>query len=348
MKAAIFTRKNSFDIGGNFFTVVAAALLLALGLFVTPPAVATPPDGPAPSDGARGELRRIIEGVTSATGVRYQAKDSADRSMDAAKIIQDSSGIYLAVYHTMLADGRFHAALATSTDLLNWTLAHDFGEGSSQPTITQISDGGFVMAWEQDPSNHIAVRYYPTLGQLLAGSAARSFDAPRTLSRCAEGTPNIYAVRLSPDIDHSTIIIGGHYFANCDVDRQMKAQLTNFSNWSATVERTFDDAMLYWGVKGNIGDRDTVDYKGFPYAMVEGQYAKNDFRTWRIFLYDYTTLNADTTAITTAGGSVAFANPSITSLRLPDGRNAILVALFLPSEGAAPGEAGELIYFRAV
>ncbi|MDH6128528.1 hypothetical protein [Kitasatospora sp. GP82] len=330
------------------YLAAALALLLAmLGLAPVPAAHASEVGTP-PSDGPRSELRHIIEDVTHATGVRYQAKDSAGRSMDSAKIIQDSSGSYLAVYHAMLGDGRFHAAVATSTDLLNWTFVHDFGPGSSQPTITQISNGGYVMAWEQDPSNHIAVRYYPDRTQLLSGNAFRSFDSQRTLSRCAEGTPNIYDVQLLPDIDHSAITIGGHYYANCNVDQEMKAHLTNFSNWSTTAENTFDNAMLYWGVRGNIGDRDAISYKGFPYGVVEGQYTKSDFRSWRVFLYDYTTLNADTTAITTTGGSIAFANPHITSLKLPDGHNAVFVSLFLPNEGAAPGEAGQLIYYRSI
>ncbi|MGK4579656.1 hypothetical protein [Kitasatospora sp. HPMI-4] len=322
---------------------LAVALALLVALLVPTPASAEPP-----SDAPRHQLREIIEDVTHATGARYQAKDSEGRSMDSAKIIQDSSGVYLAIYHTMLGDGRFHAAIATSTDLLNWTLVHDFGPGSSQPTIMQISNGGYMTAWEQDPSNHIAVRYYPDRAHLLSGNASRSFDSQRTLSKCAEGTPNIYDVQLLPDIDHSVITIGGHYYSNCDVDREMKATLTDFSRWSATAEHTFDNAMLYWGVNGNIGDRDTITYKGFSYGVVEGQYTKGDFRSWRVFLYDYATLNADTTTITTTGGSVAFANPHISSLTLPDGRNAVLVSLFLPSEGAAPSEAGELIYYRAV
>ncbi|MFE2346084.1 hypothetical protein [Kitasatospora cineracea] len=266
--------------------------------------------------------------------------------MDAAKIIQDSSGDYLAVYHTIRGDGQFHAILGSSTDLMNWSFIRDFGPGSSQPTIAQSSDGGYVLAWEQDPSNHVAVRYFATRSHLFAGSEDRSFDSTRTQSKCAEGTPNIYDVQLNPDIDHSTILLGAHYFSNCDVDRQMTASLVNFKTWTASADHTFDNSLLYWGVKGNIGDRDAVKFKGFKYGLLEGQYVKNDFGSWRTFIYDYATLNADRMSIRTAGGSTAFANPTITNLRTPDGRNAILITLFLPSEGAAPGESGEMIYYR--
>jgi hypothetical protein len=102
-----------------------------------------------------------VENVTAATARRYQATDSTGRTMDTAKIIQDAPSRYLAVYDSRGADGRFHAALAVSTDLMNWTFTTYFGAGSSQPTIKRVPDGGYLLAWEQDPSNHIAVHLLP-------------------------------------------------------------------------------------------------------------------------------------------------------------------------------------------
>ncbi|MFI6350155.1 hypothetical protein [Streptomyces sp. NPDC050560] len=323
------------------FLVAALLALLTAGLATAPGAAAEPP----PSDGPRAELRGMVEDVTGATA-RYAATDSAGHGMDAAKIIEDGDGGYLAVYHTMRDDGRFHASVATSSDLLNWTFAADLGTGASQPTLTRVSDGGFLVAWEQDPGNHVALRYYTGRDTLLSASPAREFDAPQTLSTCPEGTPSIYSVQLSPDIDHSVIDLGGHYYRDCDVDRQMRATLTDFSSWSATPQPEVDNAMLYWGVQGNIGDRDAVTFRGYTYGLFEGQYTKGDFGSWRTFVYDYATGNADTTAIRTAGGSLAFANPTVTALKAPDGRDAILVTLFVPSQNSAPGESGELIYYH--
>jgi hypothetical protein len=324
---------------------VAAVLtaLVVVWLAPGPPAMAGPP-----SDGPRAELRGLVENVQGATARRYQVKDSAGRSMDAAKVIQTGAGSYLAVYHTLRADGRFHAALATSADLLNWTFTTDFGAGSSQPTIKAAPGGGYVVAWEQDPGNHIAVRYFPDLQRLRAGAAERSFDAPRPLSSCAEGTPNIYSIRFEPDVAHSVIDLGGHYYSGCDVDRQQRATLTNFSTWHAAAQPQVDNAMLYWGVRGNIGDRDDVVFKTFPYGLFEGQFVKGDFGSWRTFLYDYRTGNADQLSVRTDHGSAAFANPSITMLTAPDGRPAVVVSLFLPSEGAGPGESGQLLYYRTL
>jgi hypothetical protein len=228
----------------------------------------------------------------------------------------------------------------------------DVPPGAGRPgvaaDIAQASDGGFVVAWEQEPSNHLAFRYFRQREDLLGGRPARAFDAPLTLSRCAEGTPNIYSVRLSPDIDHSTIDVGGHYYRNCDLDRQQRGTLTDFRSWQAKAQPTFDDALLYWHVAGNIGDRDEFTFQTFRYGLIEGQYTRGDFASWRCFVYDYQTGNADPLTIRTDRGSTAFANPSATVLTDPRGRHAIVISLFLPHEGAGAGEVGQLIYYRDV
>ncbi|MEV8376270.1 hypothetical protein AB0P21_26245 [Kribbella sp. NPDC056861] len=315
----------------------------------------TGPVGPtAVSDPARAELRGIVEDVVGATGKRYNTKDDAGHVMDTVKTIQDTTGGYLAVSHHLASDGHFRVNLATSTDLLNWHWVRELAGSNtgpaSQPTIAQASNGGFVLAWEQEQpgggNNHLAFRYFANRADLLAGRVTRSFDAPRRLSSCAEGTPNIYGITLSPDIEHSTIEIGGHYWWNCDRDRQQRGRLTNFNSWTTAAQPTFDNALLHWGVGGNIGDRDQVGFRGYSFGLIEGQYTKGDFGSWRTFVYDYQTGNADRTTIRTNSGSTAFANPTVTALRAPNGQPAVLVTLFIPSEGAGPGEAGVLIYYK--
>ncbi|MCX5089098.1 hypothetical protein OOK36_09375 [Streptomyces sp. NBC_00365] len=54
--------------------------------------------------------------------------------------------------------------------------------------------GGYVLAHEKDPDNHIAVRGHAETEALLSGNAAHAFDAPRTLSCRVEGTPDITSV----------------------------------------------------------------------------------------------------------------------------------------------------------
>jgi hypothetical protein len=324
--------------------VTAAVIAVALAVLVTPTSSGAPPSPPT-------ALRDAIENVTTADGVRYDAKDNTGRVMDTVKIIQDYTGEYIAVYHSLNhAEGRFHVSVATSTDLLSWTFQHDFGPGTHQPTIHAIADGteGYVVAWEQDPDNHLAFRYFRDRADLLSGRSARHFDAPQTLSDCAEGTPNIYSVTIERGINHSVIDVGAHYFWNCDRDRQQRGTLTNFRSWQATPQPQVDAPLLAAGVGGNIGDRDDFTFRGRDYLLIEGQFVKGDFGTWRTFLYDFGTGGADQLDIQTHGGSTAFANPSITFLRLPGGRRGFVVGLFLPSEGAAPGESGQLIYYEAM
>jgi hypothetical protein len=43
--------------------------------------------------------------------------------------------------------------------------------------------------------------------------------------------------------------------------------------------------------------------------------------------------------------NVAFANPGLTGITAPNGAQALVITLFLPSEGASAGESGELIYY---
>jgi hypothetical protein len=299
-------------------------------------------------------LRSLIEEVTSAEGRRYHVTDDAGHEMHCAKIIEDVGAAdahpphdrYLAVYHSALADDRLHVALATSSDLLNWHRVRDFGPNGSQPTIVAVPGGGYLLAWEQEPKNHIALRYFADRDALFGASALRAFDAKRSLSRCAEGTPNIYSVTLNPDIDHSVIALGGHYWWKCDVDRQLSATLTDFKRWKAARESEFDTALLRFGVGGNIGGRDPVTFLDHPYAVIEAQHAKGDFGSWRTYVYDYRSGEAHPTTIRTDGGSTAFANPHVTALSAPDGSRALAVSLFLPGEGAAKGEGGQLMYYR--
>ncbi len=300
---------------------------------------------------ADAQLARLIEDVTAADGYRYGARDSAGSTMDTAKVIDKPGGGYLAVYHT----GNV-AKLATSTDLKTWRFRANLDPRASQPTIMATSDGGYLVALETETGNNgqIKLLHYRDLAALQTGRATRSFTAPRTLSSCNEGTPSITSAKLSPDLDHSVIELGMHYHRDCDTDREATARLTNFRQWKATPAPGTDSALtkaaatLGKKITGNIGDRDTLSYGGTRYSLNEVQLVKGQFGTWRTYLYDTTTGRARPLNITTHRGSRAFANPTISRITAPDGQPAILVALYLPVQGAAPGEAGELIYYRVL
>jgi len=188
-------------------------------------------------------IQTVLGDVVGSTGHRYGLTDSSGNRMDTVKIIVNPAGGYLGIYHT---GNRVH--LATSADLLTWVFRRTLDAQASQPTIRALPTGGFLTAVEFNnlagSDGLLRFRHYANLAALLAGTANRERAIPRSLSACNEGTPNIYSVSLTPDIDHSIIDVGFHYHRNCDVDRQARGRLTNFSSWTATAETGSDDRLI--------------------------------------------------------------------------------------------------------
>jgi hypothetical protein len=309
-----------------------------------------------PHAGASPELAALLEDVRTAEGRRYGTTDDQGVGMDTAKIVPAPPGKgYLAVYHHLIS-GVFKVRLATSTDLLHWHYAATLENDASQPTIAELSDGGFLVAYEKTgrgafcggSGSCLAFQHYPNLDALLAGAEDRSVAVNRTLSACNEGTPNIYAATLHPDLDHSIINVGFHYFKGCDVDRQAIGTLTNFSSWKTQTDANLNTLFTNLGtIGGNVGDRDALHYQGRPYSLVEGQDRKNDFGTWRPYLFDRTANALTRLQLHSHGGSTSFGNPTYTELTLPGGNRGFVSTQFIFSEGAAPGEAGPLFYYRS-
>jgi len=289
---------------------------------------------------ARPELRGYIEDVTHATASRYGLVDDRGHEMDTVKVIAlPESGGFGGLYHSYRADtGQYAVHLATSADLMNWTWRRILAEDASMPTIKPASDVGYVVAWEQEPPNHIRLTYYRSGSELLAGVGSKTFDAPLRLSSCAEGTPNLYAA------SSTSVDVGFHFYRGCQVDRQARGT-TDWLTWTSAARPTLDAALEARGVMGGIGDRDVIRFRGFDLTLIEGQFVNEDPRTWRVFLYDDQTEEAEPLAFRTAAGSIAFSNPTIAAIEI-EGQTAILVTLFIPGEGARGEEAGELIYYQ--
>ena len=296
-------------------------------------------------------IEDLLGDVPGSTGYRFAATDSAGHRMDTVKIIPNPSGGYLSVFHT---GDEVH--VATSTDVLNWEYRCTLDGHATQPTICSLPTGGFLTAVEYNnqrgSGGRLRLRHYPSLDALLTGAFDRERTPRRKLSRCHEGTPTILSVSLDPDIDHSVIEVGLHYHRNCDVDRQARGTLTDFANFVAAPDPAVDELLNVAAaaqgqvINGNIGDRDTAEFDGVSYTLYEVQYVKGDFGTWRVYLRNVQAGVTDYLPIVTPGASTAFANPTITSITSPSGKPAMVATLFLPSEGAAAGEGGPLIYYR--
>jgi Calcineurin-like phosphoesterase len=293
-------------------------------------------------------LRTIVEDVPGAEGVSYGTRDNLGNQMDTLKIVKSPFGGYLGVYHTV-TNGRFVVKVATSVDLLSWRFAANLVEDASQPTIYPLRRGATLVAYERHgvcpgTGRCLALRQYATQSALLSGVASRSVVLPRTLSNCAEGTPNIFSAKS----DLSSVEVGFHYFQDCQVDRQARGTLLNFdpSTWDASATPAVDAGVLGAGASpgGMIGDRDGGFYDGVYQRLIEAQIEPGAFSSWRNFLY--TGGSTTQLSIQTDGGSQAFANPTFTPLPLPSGEPGVVVTQLIPLSVAAPGEAGELVYYR--
>ena len=290
---------------------------------------------------ARAELRGLIEDVTAATAYRYRTSDDTGRWMDTAKIIWiPEADAFGAVYHSWSnADSAFHIQLATSVNLMDWAWRRELAGQASQPTIAAASDGGYVVAWEQEPDPiHLAIAYYSTWDDLQAGKAIRRIDPPVTTPACGEGTPSI-ELASSARVD-----VAFHYHADCDLDREAGGS-TDWTTWQASTRQAVDGALAAVGVTGHMGDRDSIDFRGNNLTLIEGQLVREDVSSWRTFLYDAWTGIAEPLDFRTHAGSVAFSNPTINQVDV-GGVPAILVTLYVITEGAAGPEDGELIYYR--
>jgi hypothetical protein len=318
--------------------------LLGGGAPGVPLAMAERGSAGAPGSGAASadsDLAALINDVAGATGSRYGLVDDRGRSMDTAKVIWvPEAWTFAAVYHTFSnADRRFHVQLATSDDLLTWTWRTELAASASQPTIAAASDGGYVVAWEQGPDPlHVALLYYPTWQRLLSATPERRMDLPVTTPACGEGTPSIEAA------SSGRVDLGFHYHADCRRDREAEGT-TDWSAWQTRLRPEVDRAVQAAGAGGNIGDRDEIAFEGRDLTLIEGQLQPDQPATWRTFLYDPQSAEAELLEVRTRHGSVSVANPTISRVPLGGGE-AIVVTLFLFGEGSRDGEGGELIYYR--
>ena len=153
--------------------------LAALSVAVALLASCAPAQAPSPTpetgsvEAARAELRDLIVDVTTATVSQFGLVDTTGAPMDTAKVISAPDvGRFIAVYHTGDDDLGFQVQVATSDDVLTWTPVATLADAASQPTIAAATDGGYVVAWEQQPDPiHLAIAYYPPSGRAPIGDA---------------------------------------------------------------------------------------------------------------------------------------------------------------------------------
>ena len=306
--------------------------------------------GPAPSASVdswasvadpRAEIKSLFADVGSATAARFGITDDRGGGMDTLKVIEiPEASLFAAVYHTWEeSDATFRTNVASSPDLLTWTWRGELGRMASQPTIARSVDGGFVVAWEQEPDPiHIVIESFASWPDLQAGTVEGRFDVPITMPACGEGTPALEFASAK------RVELSFHYHADCVRDLEASGW-TDWTTWHARQERTRDAWLVELGVQGHIGDRDAISIGGHELVLLEGQRIVEDNSSWRIHLLDETAGSAEPLSIGTPAGSQAFLNPTISTVMI-GGRPALVATLFLPTEGARGGEAGPLLFYR--
>lgn len=272
----------------------------------------------------------------------FNARDTAGNKLDCLKIEQVERGKYLGVHH-LTKSGRFQLHLVESDDLKTWKHVRIIAFDAHQGTLARAGSR-WLLAWEQtqDKTNHIRVQGYASTKNLLTGVSEKTFDIDRTLSDGAEGTPSIESIAFNRSWDKSVVKLGFHYYRDQDVDRQASGVLTGFKEWTATPLAAINKALepLY---RGNMGDRDTAHFGPYAITLLEAQETKDDWSSWRL-LYRVGMGVFHRLEVKTPGNSTSFANPSITSINLPDGRAGAVVTMFLPQQGNSKDEAGELVF----
>jgi hypothetical protein len=323
--------------------VMAHRITLLAALLVVVGACSAAPPTSTPTADVRAELHTLIEDVTASTDHRYRLADDRGVQMGGAKIIWIPEALtFAAVYFSWDEQpSAFVVALATSDDLVDWTWRADYAVKGSQPTIAPMEGGGYALAWEQEPDPiHNVIESYASWDDLLADRPDRHFDVPITMPACGEGTPDIVAA--SP----RRVDVTFHYHGDCERDREAQGS-TDWSAWTSMPRPDIDQALIARGVAGHIGDRDGFEYRGRRFSLIEGQLRLDDWSAWRVFLYDPWTGAAEPLAVRTHAGSTSMANPTIEPILIA-GQDAILVTLYLFTEGARGEEDGPLLYYRTL
>lgn len=292
------------------------------------------------------KLVNLLSDVRASQLHTYQAKDEKGMSMDCLKVFQTEKGQYMGLYHGF-HNGVFSVHLARSTDLLSWKHVVKLDDHASQATIWIADDDSYLIAYEKALPNScwIRLRSYECLTKLSNGAFQDEYDIPRSLAPTAEGTPSFELVaRRGNTLEHSEIRLRFHYYKDAHVDRLAQGTLRDFKAWDAQPLRQINAELISRGAHGNIGDRDRFEWKGESFYLQEVQFKRGDWSSWRVFLCDAEGMPIKQLPVKTHSGSVAFCNPNITWVTDAEGERKLVVTLFLPSEGSAHGEAGELIY----
>ena len=298
------------------------------------------------------QLAATIGDFNGASAAVVHATDRAGISLDVLRVINGATaGNYLGVYHHQAVDGSFSMRLATSTDLTHWSTSVVLANNATNPFLTRLTDGSYLLAFEKVAGGHseVSLAHYANLQSLLQAKVDRTVDLPRTLSSLNEGTPTIESVNLAAgasatsssgtDLNNSTMTIRFHYNHDGRRDLEAVGVLTGFTAWTAHADPALDGAVTSLGAAGSLGDRSEITVAGHTFTLIEGERTAHDLQSYGAYLVDNATGTAVPVPLRSPWGVSAVGNNHVSIVSGPHGQQEMVTTMF----GFAPNGAGELI-----
>lgn len=306
-----------------------------------------------PHEQPPGAVFDLLGDATAAMHGRYAATDDLGQTLDCLDMFEVAPGEYYGVHHHYNGTS-FSVHLVRSTDLLVWSFVCVLAHEASMPAIAfQAATGEVYLAHEQwqNPGTNapcwIAFKYYPTIEHLKNATATMAYQTGRSFSDL-EGTPSFYAILD----DGNEIRVGFHFNGAGGLDRVATGVLRDFKagtpTWTAEDWVVYNQQLICMGIQGHIGGRDAGDIWGKQYSIQEAQETRDDWASWRSYLYSWDDGGFWPLAVKTHGNSTSFSNPHFQVIHDPQNfsRLAIFVSYFALGEGAATGESGELFFYK--
>jgi len=327
--------------------------------------------------------KALFEEVPSTA--KFDVRDSTGMEMDCLHVYETQTpelinkfGNYFGVYHTHVAN-EYQVRLAASNSLLEWTFVRTLLPNADMPLLRRVgSNGPLLLTHEQwmtpgsAPPCRVGFKLYSNEASLFGGNAEPlSFLAPLSVGASSrlEGTPSLYDVSIAVEASGPVVNahVGFHFNDQHGVDVVAQGNLTGFGpsasgtpRWTAQQAISYDQLYRSRGARGNIGQRDSGVVGGQRLVLQEANLAPmppTDWSAWRVWLYvmdpSETIFPAGRGQLIqlnpkTPKGSTSFCNPSFTVVKCPNqqSRQCLVVSYFLLGEGAGPGEAKSLVFYK--
>lgn len=267
--------------------------------------------------------------------------DSTGRGLDGLHFAQDPSEGFVGVYHTLIGQDKFCLRIATTKDLNSktWTYRRDIDcDFGSQGEIKRLPDGKYLLAYEKNPSARPYMRFllFSSIDALLANTPERDFSTPVNPAANAEGTPGFRWIRYDGNPDTMVIEVGYHFNSKAKGhDLNAIGFLRGFKQWDA-YERTELNALVAQKAAWHIGDRAFIVYNGRPYTLVEAMTVRDDWKSWRLFLYDELSNSLQQISFATPKSSPSHGNPTLNIVQVGNELRVVgTTFVFESSEGGA-------------